>query len=89
MLVYKSLNQICPEYMTQLFNYQSNSTYKMRSETQKMLALPKVNCELFRKSLIYSGAVLWNQLPLAIHTAKSLSWFKKFCFTAQMSTTLP
>ena len=30
--------------------------------------MPKPNYELFRKSLIYSGAAIWNSLPLHVRT---------------------
>ena len=87
--MYKCLNQMCPEYMSQFMQYQTNDVYKMRSESQKKLVIPKVKYELFRKSFTYSGAILWNQLPNDIRSAGPLAHFKKSCFEHQMSAAFP
>jgi len=34
------------------------------------------NCELFRKSFMYSGAAIWNSLPLHVKNANSVNTFK-------------
>ena len=47
-----------------------------RSTNCNQLYTPKSNCELFRKSFIYSGAVFWNYLPLHVKNATSVNTFK-------------
>ena len=37
-----------------------------RSTKCNQLYTPKPNCKLFRKSFIYSGATIWNSLPLHV-----------------------
>ena len=49
----------------------------MRSTVQKRPVIPKVRCEVFRKSLRYSGPHIWNQLRNELHHIKSLPQFKK------------
>ena len=34
-----------------------------RSTNCNQLYTPKLNCELFRKSFMYSGSAIWNSLP--------------------------
>ena len=34
------------------------------------------HCELFRKSFMYSGAVIWNSLPIHVKNATSINTFK-------------
>ena len=85
-LVYKILNNMCPGYLNDLLQYQNNSVYNMRSTVQGKLAIPKVRCEMFKKSLKYSGPHIWNQLPSKLHHIKSLSEFKKSCKQHFMST---
>ena len=40
------------------------------------LALPQPRTDYVRKSLSYSGAVLWNSLPADIRVSKTLGEFK-------------
>ena len=54
-LVYKILNNMCLGYLNDLLQYKTNSVYNMRSTVQKKLVIPKVRCEVFKKSLRYSG----------------------------------
>ena len=88
-LVYKALTKMCPQYLKDLLPYQTNSVYNMRSEAQKKLYVPKVNYEIFRRSLTYSGPNLWNQLPQRIQSADSLAQFKKSCMQHHMTAAFP
>ena len=79
-LVYKILNNMCPGYLNELLQYKTNTVYSMRSTVQKKkLVIPKVRCEVFKKSLRYSGPPIWNQLSNELHHIKSLTQFKKSC----------
>ena len=73
--VYKSLNNLFPEYMSHLFSHTENSS--LRSHTQKSLLVPKPRLEFCRKSLGYSGPKIWNQIPLHIRQSQSLTLFKQ------------
>ena len=88
-LVYKILNNMCPGYLKDLLQYKTNSEDNVRSTVQKKLVIPKVRCEVFKKSLRYSGPHIWNQLPNELHHIKSLAQFKKSCKQHFMSTAFP
>jgi hypothetical protein len=66
LLVYKCLNEQMPAYMKSIFTMQSNQQYLLRSESQGHLVVPKFTNQLFKKSFSYSGAKLWNALPVSI-----------------------
>ena len=64
-IVYKSLNNLTPEYMSSLFC--KNSTgYNLRSIEKGDLVLPKFKLMSFKKSLSYSGVEIWNTIPINI-----------------------
>jgi hypothetical protein len=75
-LVFKCTNSLVPAYMQKLFTY-TNTVYSLRSEEQGNLAIPKAKTELFKNSISYSGAKIWNSLPPSIRQCKSLAQFKK------------
>jgi len=47
-----------------------------RSTNCNQLYTPKPNCELFRKSFLYSQATVWNSLPLRAKHAVLVNTFK-------------
>ena len=74
-LLYKALNNMCPEYITDMFKFRSSS-YGLRSSSNQQISIPKHNNELFKISFQYSGAIIWNNLPLNIRTASTIGTFK-------------
>ena len=52
------------------------SSRDTRSTKFNQLYTPKPNCELFHKSFMYSGAAIWNSLPLHVKNAISVNTFK-------------
>ena len=60
---------IAPGYLTDLFKMResnSNSTLNLRSVSNKHFQIPKPKINLFKNSLSYSGALVWNSIPLDI-----------------------
>ena len=47
-----------------------------RSTNCNQLYTPKPNCELFRKSFVYSGTAIWSSLPLHVKNATSVKAFE-------------
>ena len=47
-----------------------------RSTNCNQLYTPKPKSELFSKSFMYSGAAIWNSLPLLVKNATSVNTFK-------------
>ena len=75
-LMYKILNGLSPTYLHHLFSPQSSSTYHSRSVSNRNLCIPRHSTESFKRTLQYSGAKLWNSLPLNVRTSKSIISFK-------------
>ena len=76
--MYRIINNVCPDYLKT--NYVSHTSDISCRDTRftncNQLYTPKPNCELFRKSFMYSGAAIWNSLPLHVKNATSVNTFK-------------
>ncbi|XP_028412379.1 uncharacterized protein LOC114535622 [Dendronephthya gigantea] len=78
-MVYKSLNGLAPQYMGSMFvNRDSVNPYSLRNTNSK-LAVPKPRTNYLKNSFSYSGAMLWNSLPIGLRLANNLSNFKAGC----------
>ena len=76
-LIYKSLNNLAPSYIKDLFQLNSEvHSYPLRSTNSNKLYMHKPKTEIFRKSLTYSGPAIWNSLPDDVRNANSLTLFK-------------
>jgi hypothetical protein len=75
--MYKTLNKIGPQSLTNLFTYKKNITnYKLRNISSG-LCLPQPRTNNMKKSFMHDGAKLWNSIPNEIRESKSLSFFQK------------
>ena len=75
--MYRIINNICPDYLKNYVSYTSDiSCRDTRSTNCNQLYMPKPNYELFRKSFMYSGAAIWNSLPLHVKNATLVNTFK-------------
>ena len=75
-MVFKSLNGLTPEYLSELFVNRSDVTeYLLRDSVVNILAVPLPRTNFLKNSFSYSGAVLWNSLPSDLRRAESLSDF--------------
>ena len=76
-MVFKSLNQLAPEYLCGLFTRNSLcSSYSLRN-TGTDLGLPKKRSSNGQRCFSYRGAKLWNGLATESKQATSLYSFKK------------
>ena len=79
--MYKIANNIASEYLTDFFQMR-NANYtgsNLRSVSNKNVVIPKPNNNLFKSSLSYSGAVIWNSISLEIKMqfiSKCSTWMK-------------
>ena len=72
--IYKILNDMSPSYLNQLFVVR-DTQYNFRDSNR--LEQPRVKTTTYGiKSLRYSGAKLWNNLPVHLKSACSLNEFK-------------
>ena len=75
-IMYKTLNVMTPEYLRSNFVFRDNlNSYHLRN-TENTLTLPQPRTDYLKKSFSYSGAQLWNSLPIELRQATSLNDFK-------------
>ena len=75
-MVYKSLNDLSPGYLSSKFVKQYETRYYLRDSVNKQI-FPFPRTDFTRNSFSYSGAVLWISLPCDMRETKSLSQFKR------------
>ena len=76
-MMYKIYHGLCPDYLSEMFTSRSMSThYGLRSVSHDNYSIPRPNREYLKKSFSYSGALLWNNLPMDLKDAVSLDTFK-------------
>ena len=77
LLVYKSLNGLAPEYLSQLFTKTSElHTRNLRSVNNDELRVPFARTNYFEKSFSVEGAKQWNALPIKIRQISNINTFK-------------
>ena len=76
-MVYKSFNGLTRDYLNSKFVDRSSvsNNYSLRG-TKGKLAIPQPLTNYMKNSFSYSGAVLWNSLPIELQQADSLSEFR-------------
>ena len=76
-MIYKLLNNMGPQSLTNLFTYKGDMTnYNLRNMSNT-LCLPQPRTNYLKKSFMYDGPFLWNYIPKEIKESKSLSSFHK------------
>ena len=81
-LMYKIANNIAPSYLIDLFQMRNSSDDtipSLRSVANKNFLIPRPKLNLFKNSLSYSGAIIWNSIPLEIKESNSLNIFVNKC----------
>ena len=74
-MVFKSLQGLAPEYLCSKFVL-LDSGYCLRDFVNRVI-VPQPRTNYYKNSFSYSGAVLWNSLPLELRKAESLDQFKR------------
>ena len=76
-MVYKALNGLAPEYISDVFTNVSESHVRnLRSVDNDLLRVPRSRTSYFENSFTISSAKLWNELPLDIRSISTLNTFK-------------
>ena len=74
-LMFKALNGLTPAYLQNSFSTRSTQ-YNLRNVEAKLeLPLPRTNYG--KRAFCYSGALLWNSLPVSLRQSDSLEYFKR------------
>ena len=76
-MMYKVLNGIAPAYLKIYFSYGAETSKYCLRGSGVNLSLPKPNTDYMKKSLKFSGAKLWNSLPVQLKLLPTLSSFKR------------
>ena len=76
-MVFKSLNELAPQYLCNLFTKNSACSSHNLRNTETDLRLPKKKSANGQKCFSYRGAKIWNSLPAESKTASSLDGFKE------------
>ncbi|KAI8506184.1 hypothetical protein Bbelb_156110 [Branchiostoma belcheri] len=77
MLVYRALDNSLPPHMRGVFiRYRDAASRSTRQSTLDNLIIPRPQLEVYRRSLRYSGATVWNSLPPHVRAAQSLGTFR-------------
>ena len=70
-MIYKTLNGPVPQYLCSRFVQRSDMlSYELRGNDHR-LAIPLPRTNYCKRSLTYSGAVLWNGLPLGLRQSSA------------------
>ena len=72
--MFKIIKGLSPEYLQDLFSIRAK--YNLRDSEIK-LNLPKPRTNYCKRALGYSGALLWNSLPVHLRKSDSLRYFKR------------
>ena len=75
-MMHTIVNNTAPEYLTSRFVRRCDLTSYNLRENEYKLAVPQPRTEFFKRSLSYSGSVLWNGLPLEVRQLTSSNIFK-------------
>ncbi len=83
-MMYKTLNRLVPEYLSEMFemqsNTQNNTSVTLRSATNEAVHVPTTENEIFKwEVLSYSCVIIWNSIPLHIRKANSIDVFTANC----------
>ena len=75
-LMYRIVNNMVPNYLSSYFVFRSDTlTYNLR-DSDCTLAIPQPRTNYCKRSLSYSGGVLWKSLALDSRQSLSLNEFK-------------
>ena len=76
--IFKISKSLTPDYLNEMFHLRplNNTIQSFRSSTAINYVLPMPHKELFKQSLIYSGPLIWNNLPENLKQVEQLTAFR-------------
>ena len=74
-LVYKSVNNVCPTYVNEFFTLKLVK-YNLRGSSTR-LEQPHFNLEWFHRSFSYIAFTVWNNLPVKVRESEDVERFKR------------
>ena len=78
-MTYKAINGKAQDYISAMFRYVSDVHKRTTRQTcNKDLYIPsKARLNVFRNTIRYSSAYIWNNLPAKVKNVSSVEMFKK------------
>ena len=77
-LMYKITDGTAPEYTQSMFDkYDTIHSHETRSARNENFITPKMNSGKGQTAFVYSGAQVWNSLPLRMKEAQSIDIFQE------------
>ena len=73
-MVYKILNNLAPEYLSDLFYVYKPFRKNLRSENNRTIINTRHHIE---KTISHKMCVIWNSLPIDLRSCNNLNVFKK------------
>ena len=73
--MYRVFQNATPSYIQNMFQYNNNNHRNLRSSNHLNVLIPKPNKELFKGSMSYSGAKVWNSIPDYIRLCPTINSF--------------
>ena len=77
--MYRVSTNAAPLYIQNMFQNSNASSRTLRSSNDLNYVIPKPNKELFKGSISYSGAQVWNSIPSYIRLCPTIK-----CFTSNV-----
>ena len=65
-----------PEYLNEVIALTKNTTYSLRSATNKDIASVNYKTNCGKKTFAYFTRIVWNAIPISIRKYSSLASFK-------------
>ena len=75
-LIYKSLKNNVPDYISNLIKFSHNERYMLRSSSKQNIAQTTRNTDIKKQSFEYVSVQVWNSIPIEIRTSNTLNTFK-------------
>ena len=79
LVTYKAINGRAPDYISAMFRYVSDVHKRPTRQTcNKDLYIPSnARLNVFRNTIRYSGAYVWNNLPAKVNNVSSVEMLKR------------
>ena len=83
LITFKVIHGVAREYLGELLTYKNKCNYNLRSTSEILLQQPRIKIlrTLGDRSFAVAAPTLWNNLPNAIRSARSINSFKKLLNT--------
>ena len=79
--MFKVSKSVLPSYVNEIFSFQpfNETLQSLRSTGALDFYTPRPQKEIFKQSLIYSGPVIWNNLPDCLKNLETVDSFHRHC----------